>query len=67
MMDGTDRMQFADVEVLADNQAVLLCRVNSKLVSIPLGRMLPGTTVRQQGDRGTVVLTREVAAMLGLV
>jgi hypothetical protein len=67
MMDGTDRIEFPDAEVLVENQAALLCRVNAKLVSIPLGRMLPGTTVRQQEDRGTVVLTREVAVMLGLV
>jgi hypothetical protein len=66
MMEGTDRVEFPNVEVLADNQVVLLCRVNGKLVSIAPGRML-GTTVRQRGDRGAVVLTRELAQMLGLV
>jgi hypothetical protein len=67
MMDGTDRVEFLNVEVLADNPLVLLCRVNGSLVSIALGRLLPGTTVRQCGDRGTLVLTRELATLLGLV
>jgi hypothetical protein len=66
-MDRTDRVEFPDVEVLADNPLVLLCRVNGRLVSIPLGRLLPGTTVRQHGDRGTLVLTRDLATILGLV
>jgi hypothetical protein len=65
-MDAADWIAFLDVEVLADNQLVLLCRVNGRLVSIPPGRMLPGTTIRQHGDRGTLVLTRQIAALLGL-
>jgi hypothetical protein len=66
-MDSTDRVEFPDVEVLADNPLVLLCRVNGRLVSIPPGRLLPGTAVRQHGDRGTLVLTRKLATILGLV
>jgi hypothetical protein len=67
MMDVTARVEFPDVEVLADNPLVLLCRVNGKLVNIAPRRMLPGTTVRQCGDRGTLVLTRKRATILGLV
>jgi len=66
-MDSTGSVEFPDVEVLADNPLVLLCRVNGKLASIPLGRLLPGTTVRQHGDRGTLVLSRQLATILGLV
>jgi hypothetical protein len=67
MMNGADRVEFPKVEVLADNQRVLLCRVNGKLVSIEPGRMLPGTTVGERGDHGALVLTREIARTLGLV
>jgi hypothetical protein len=66
-MDGSDRIEFTNVEVLARNPHVLVCRVAGKLVSIPPERLLPGTTIRQQGDVGTLVLTREVAKALDLV
>jgi hypothetical protein len=65
-MDDADRVAFADVEVLAVNPLVVLCRVNGRIVSIPPGRMLPGTTVRRHRDRGTLVLPRKLATMLGL-
>jgi hypothetical protein len=65
-MDDADAIALADVEVLADNQLVLLCRVNGRIVSVPPEQMLPGTTVRRHGDHGTLVLTRKLAAMLGL-
>jgi hypothetical protein len=65
-MDDADPIAFADVEVLADNQLVVLCLVNGRIVTIPLGRMLPGTTVRRYGERGTLVLTRQLATMLRL-
>ena len=53
MMGGSDRVEFRSVEVLARNQHVLVCLVAGKLVSIPPGRLLPGSTIRQQGDVGT--------------
>jgi hypothetical protein len=66
-MDDTDRVAFVDVEVLAANPLILLCRVKGRLVSIPPRRVLPGTTVHKNGDRGTLVLSRDLAKMLGLV
>jgi len=42
MADGSDRVEFTNVEVLAANQHVLVCRVAGKLVSIPPGRLLQG-------------------------
>jgi hypothetical protein len=66
-MDDTDRVAFIDVEVLAANPLVLLCRVKGRVVSIPPRRVLPGTTVHESGDRGTLVLSRDQAKMLGLV
>jgi hypothetical protein len=67
MMDGRDSVEFRNVEVLARNQHVLVCLVAGKLVSIPPGRLLPGSTIRQQGDIGTLVLTREVAEAFKLL
>jgi hypothetical protein len=66
-MDDTDRVAFVDVEVLAGNPLVLLCRVKGRLVSILPRQVLPGTTVHESGDRGTLVLSRDLAKMLGLV
>jgi hypothetical protein len=65
-MDDADAVALAEVEVLAENQLVLLCRVNGRIVTVPPGQMLPGTTVRRHEDRGTLVLTRKFAAILRL-
>ena len=66
-MNGADHLEFSSVEVLADNDRVLLCRVDGRLVSIPRGQTMLGTTVGQRGDHGALVLTRKLAHMLGLV
>jgi len=66
MMDGSDRVTFDDVEVASDG-VILSCRVGKKVVWVPPRRMLPGTTVARRGDRGRLVLSREVALNLGLV
>jgi hypothetical protein len=66
MMDGTDRIEFPDVEVLDSGGLVLKCRIDGKTVRVPPLRMLPGTTVRRLGDRGMLVLERELAIELGL-
>lgn len=67
MMNGADRVEFPNVEILAENQHILLCRVNGKLVTIASRRLLPGTTVGRRGDHGALVLSRELAHTLGLV
>jgi len=66
MIDGSDRVEFADVEVIAHRGLLLKCRVGEKTVRVPLQRMLPGTTVVLVGDRGRLVLSRAVAIDLGL-
>jgi len=50
---------------LPRNPQVLLCRVAGKLVSVPPSRLLPGSDVPEHGP-ATIVLTREVATVLGL-
>ena len=53
MIDGSDRVEFGDVEVIGYRGLLLKCRVGKKSVRVPLLRMLPGTTVALVGDRGT--------------
>jgi hypothetical protein len=60
-------MEFSDVEVLAANALVLLCRVRGKIVGVSPLRILPGTTIARTGDRGILVLDRELACELGLI
>ena len=58
---------FEDVEVLAHNALVLLCRVNGKLVGIPPRLLLPGSTIAPHAPRGTLVLARALARDLQLI
>ena len=66
MVDGSDRVTFDDVEVASDG-VILSCRVGKKVVSVPPRGMLPGTTIAHTGDRGRLVLARELALNLGLI
>ncbi len=66
MVDGSQRVKFDDVEVLRDG-VILSCRVGRKVVWIPPRRMLPGTTIARKGDRGWLVLPREMALNLDLI
>ena len=65
-MEGSDRVEFRDVEALSYRRLSLVCRVESTLVSVPPRRILPGSQVRRRGDRGKLVLPKEVAVDLGL-
>jgi len=67
MVDGSQRVEFDGVEVIRDKSLILMCRVGMKLIAVPSLRMLPGTTIARMGDRGRLVLSRELALNLGLV
>ncbi|HKA27941.1 MAG TPA: hypothetical protein VKH82_01100 [Candidatus Binatia bacterium] len=69
MMNGADRIEFTDVEVIDGGSLVLKCRIGDKIVHVPPLRMLPGTTISMHGTgrRGTLVLERDLARELGLV
>jgi hypothetical protein len=66
MLDGTQRVEFSDVEVLAATDFVIRCRVAGKFVGVPALKTLPGTEVARRGDRGQLVLPLELAQKLGL-
>jgi len=66
MIDGTQRVEFADVEVVASTDSVMRCRVAGKFVGVPARKTLPGTDVARRGDRGNLVLPLELAQKLGL-
>jgi hypothetical protein len=67
MTEGTDRVEFPEAEVVSENDLVLMCRVGERIVSVPPLRILPGSDVWRLGDRGRLVLPRDVARELGLV
>jgi len=66
MTDGTNRVEFLDVEVTGDDGLVLTCRVGGRIVAVPPFRILPGSEISRAGDRGRLVLPRAVAVTLGL-
>ena len=68
MTDGTNRVEFPDVEATGeDGLSALTCRVGGLIVAVPPFRILPGSEVWRVGDRGRLVLPRDVAVQLGLV
>ena len=58
---------FENVEVLGASNLVLRCRVDDRIVGIPPLRLLPGSQLVRNGDRGTLVLPEDLAARLGLI
>jgi len=66
MIDGTQRVEFPDVEVLAATDFVMRCRVAGRFVGVPALRTLPGTEIAHRGDRGQLVLPLDLAKKLGL-
>ena len=66
MIDGPERVELDNVEVVRDAGRVLICRVGKTVVGVSVPRMLPGTTIARMGDCGRLILAREVALNLGL-
>ncbi len=66
MIDGSDRLEFADVEVISNTGLLLICRIGGQRVAVPPERMLPGTEISRAGDR-RLVLSRAEAVNLGLL
>ena len=61
-MNGADRVEFTNVEVVDGGNLVLKCRVGDKIVHVPPLRMLRGTTIYRYhaGSRGTLGLRKQL-------
>jgi len=66
MIDGAQRVEFMDVHVLAATDFTLMCRIGRKFIAVPALKTLPGTDIARRGDRGRLILPRDVAAKLCL-
>lgn len=68
MIDGLDRVEFTDVEVVNADALIVMCRVGTKVVGVPPRRMRTGTTIlAETGAKGSLVISREMAMNLGLL
>ena len=63
----TQTMEFADVEIVHINSLMAMCRVDNRIVAVPLGRILSGSEVAYTGDRGRLIIGRELALNLQLL
>ena len=66
MIDGSDRVEFSNVHVISRSAFMLVCRVGKRVVAVRSRSILPGSEVKGKGDRGRLVLSREMAVSLGL-
>jgi hypothetical protein len=62
-----ETVEFADVDVLDEAVAGLLCQIAARRVIVPSVLLQPGATVRRSGDHGTLVIPRWLGIGLGLV
>jgi hypothetical protein len=60
-------VEFANVEVLDEDDCVLLCRVRGRQHWLGVGRLRAGTTIAHRGDRGILVLERQFALERNLI
>jgi hypothetical protein len=67
MIDGSQRVEFEDVQVLGMSDLLMMCQIGDQIVKVPSLQILPGTTISGHGDHGRLVLPRRVAIGLGLV
>ena len=63
---GTDLVTLEDVLYVSD-RLIPICQYRGRRVGIPFRLLEPGTSIRSPGDRGNVVLARQVAEWMGLV
>ncbi len=60
-------VEFQDVEVVAESDLALCCRVTERNYWIAPGRLLEGSSVAHFGDRGIMIVASEFAEDQGLV
>jgi len=64
--DGKQQVEVRDVQVVAATYFTLRCIIGGRFVGVPSLKTLPGTDVARRGDRGRLILPRDVAERLGL-
>jgi hypothetical protein len=55
-----------DVEVVAESEGGLVCRIEGRQVEIPTLLVQPGSQVWTRGDRGTLLVPLWLASELGV-
>ena len=61
-----ESVEYADVQVLFDTGASLVCLVNGIRVRVPMSHMESGSDIRRNGDHGKLVISKAFALSLGL-
>jgi hypothetical protein len=65
-IDLEDLFVIEAAEVVSEGRRASLCKVDARGLWIPNDRILPGSEIRNNGDRGRLVIPRWLAAHLGL-
>jgi hypothetical protein len=60
-------VEFTAVEVVRIDDLIAMCRIGNRIVGVPTRWMLSGTDIAQVGDRGRLVIGREMALNLELI
>jgi len=65
-IDPDDPFTIETAEVISEGRRASLCRVDERGLWIPNDRILPGSEIRNNGDRGRLLVPRWLAEHLGL-
>jgi len=65
-MADADLVELDDVEAVADTGLALICVIKGRRVPVPPHAIEPGSTVRQVGDRGKLIIPVWMARNLGV-
>jgi hypothetical protein len=65
-MEHDDLMSVENVLVMSEG-LVLICEINGRRFGVPRGRIARSSQMRNLGDRGRLVVPRELAVDLGML
>jgi hypothetical protein len=66
-MGGGETIHFQGVTVVAESELALCCQIIGRDYWIAPSRVLAGSSVAHFGDRGVLVLARDIATEHGMV
>jgi len=64
--ESDDVLVVDDAEVISEGRRATLCKRGTHRFWVPNARILPGSEIRNNGDRGRLVVERWLAVHLGL-